>query len=139
MLHSVQLPPYVIFILVETFSLPLLKFQVWELLAPDPKKDHGNGIFLSQFFFSPVRDNRTGLRMFTALGSRIKQLLQDREEGMDSAQGMSSLLHFLRLIIRALDIGHKANAGNVSPPRKCNPLICLTYFLILQSYLPSIQ
>ena len=58
---------------------------------------------------------------------------------MDSAQGMSSLLHFLRLILRVLDIEHKANAGNFSPPRKCNPLICLANFLILQSYLPPIQ
>ena len=77
--------------------------------------------------------------MFTALGSRIKELLQDREEGMDSAQGMSSLLHFLRFIVRAFDIERKTNAGNFSPPRKCNPLICLANFLILQSYLPSIQ
>ena len=84
MLHSVQLPPYVIFILVETFSLPLLKFQVWELLAPDPKKDHGNGIFLYlEFFFSPVRDNRTGLRIFTALGSRKKELGSSGQRGRD--------------------------------------------------------
>ena len=50
MVHFVQLSPYVIFIRVETFSLPLLKFQMWELLAPDPKKDHGNGIFSIDFF-----------------------------------------------------------------------------------------
>ena len=31
--------PAVLSALVETFSLPLLKFQVWELLAPDPLLD----------------------------------------------------------------------------------------------------
>ena len=78
-----EIIPYVIFILVETFSLPLLKFQVWELLGPDPKKDHGNGIFLYLDFFSPVRDNRTELRIFAALGSRRKELDSSWQRGRD--------------------------------------------------------